>query len=91
MAWAKGDYALCVNNKSKPDWAEHFMDDAYSEDMLEVGRTYIVQRVISLDGFTGLNVGIPTPWGDEDWDAARFRKTLLAPAMRWDEKRVKVD
>lgn len=88
-SWKAGDYALCVNNAAKADWAEYFMDEAYSEDMLEVGKTYIVQNVVSNEHGTGLDVGIPTPWGDEQWDAARFRKTLLAPVTRWDKKLVR--
>lgn len=90
MGWTKGDYALCVDISSKEEWAEWFMDADYSTDMLEHGKTYIVKGVASRDGLTGLNVGIPTPWGEEFWDAARFRKTLLAPVTRWNEKLIRV-
>lgn len=80
--WAKGDYALCVNNKAYQQWVEWYMDDKYCEDMLEHGKTYIVQGVLNRDGYTGLNVGIPTPWGEDFWDANRFIKTLLAPVTK---------
>lgn len=72
-----GDTVRCIDNTSRGHWAEWYGDDAYSEDMLQLGTRYLVRDVRTRDGETGLDIGIPTPWGDQFWNADRFEKALL--------------
>ena len=72
-----GDTVRCIDNCSYSPWAEWYADERYSEDMLEVGKRYRVLDVAKRDGQVGLNVGVPTPWGDQFWNARRFEVALL--------------
>ena len=72
-----GDTVVCIDNTSRSHWAEWYQDEQYSEDILELRGRYLVREVAERDGETGLDVGIPTPWGDRFWNADRFQKSLL--------------
>lgn len=76
----------CVDNRSKPDWAAWYVDDAYSEDMLKLGERYLVLAVAERDGQLGYDVGVPTPWGDRFWNADRFERSLLRLPTRVDRR-----
>jgi hypothetical protein len=75
--FAPGDTVRCIDNCSYSPWAEWYVDEHYSEDMLTVGERYLVRAVAKRDGQTGIDVGVPTPWGDQYWNANRFEKCLL--------------
>jgi hypothetical protein len=77
MAFQIGDTVRCIDNCSYSPWAEWYVDEHYSEDMLEEGRRYLVLGVAERDGQIGLDIGIPTPWGDPYWNADRFEVSLL--------------
>jgi hypothetical protein len=73
----KGDTVCCIDNGSREEWARWYGDGEYSEDMLVKGLRYLVRDTLTRDGMLGLDVGVPTPWGDPFWSADRFEKALL--------------
>jgi hypothetical protein len=67
----------CIDNRSRIGWAEWYGDAAYSEDLLNLTARYIVRDIAERDGVLGLDIGVPTPWGDQFWNADRFEPALL--------------
>lgn len=69
---ATGDIVRCIDATSRPDWADWYMDQHYAEDLLVVGKLYVVLSIAERDGQTGYDVGVSTPWGDPHWNSQRF-------------------
>jgi hypothetical protein len=75
MTLKVGDTVRCIDASSRADWAAWYGDDAYCD--LVKGQRYLVRATLIRDGQFGLDVGIPTPWGDPYWSANRFERALL--------------
>ena len=77
QAFSVGMAVRCIDNRSRPHWAEWYGDAAYCEDMLSMGKRYVVRAIAEQDGHIGIDVGVPTPWGDHFWNADRFEPALV--------------